>query len=101
MSMQGIEGYGWGALSIHLLMRYLLGLSGEEAGVIKVAPVLPQALRRVGALYKIESLPWGKHVLSMQCIVKDAQGYTMRIDCSLQQWEWEGEWGEERKIILP
>jgi hypothetical protein len=55
----------------------------------------------VGALYKIESLPWGKHVLSMQCIVKDAQGYTMRIDCSLQQWEWEGEWGEERKIILP
>ena len=97
----GIEGYGWGALSIHLLMRYLLGLSGEEAGVIKVAPVLPQALRRVGALYKIESLPWGKHVLSMQCIVKDAQGYTMRIDCSLQQWEWEGEWGEERKIILP
>ena len=28
---------------------------------------------------------------------RDAQGYTMRIDCSLQQWEW----GEERKIILP
>jgi Homeodomain-like domain len=97
----GIEGYGWGALRIHLLMCYLLGLSGEEAGAIKVAPVLPQALRRVGASYKIESLPWGKHVLSVQCIVKDAQGYTMRIGCSLQQWEWKGEWGEERKVILP
>jgi len=39
----GIEGYGWGALSIHLLMRYLLGLREEEAGAIKIAPALRAA----------------------------------------------------------
>jgi hypothetical protein len=47
----GIEGYGWGALSILLLIRYLLGFREEEAGVIQVAPVLPQVMRRVGATY--------------------------------------------------
>ncbi len=45
----GVEGYGWGALSIHLLIRYLLGLHEQEAGVIKVVPVMPRALCRVGA----------------------------------------------------
>jgi hypothetical protein len=37
----GIEGYGWGALSIHLLILYLLGLHKQETGVIKVVPVIP------------------------------------------------------------
>src|SRR5258708_4331447 len=41
----GIEGYGWGALSIYLLMRYVLGLREEKADSITICPVLPQALR--------------------------------------------------------
>jgi hypothetical protein len=116
----GIEGYGWGALSIHLLMRYLLGLREEEAGVIKVAPVLSQALRRVGATYRAGPVLWGKYMLHVECTVRDAQGYTMRVHCSVQTtpdtqappapeavqepveqlWEWEGEWGEERTLQL-
>ncbi len=117
----GIEGYGWGALSIHLLMRYLLGLREEEAGVIRVAPVLPQALRRVGATYRAGPIPWGKYQLHIECTVRDDHGYTMRIRCSAQsapdaltmlaaepvreaaqqQWEWEGAWGDERTLQLP
>ncbi len=109
----GIEGYGWGALSVHLLMRYLLGLHEEEAGVIKVAPVLPQALRRVGAAYRAGPVSWGKYLLHVECTVRDAQRYTMCVRCSVQtapeaiqevaeqQWEWEGAWGDERILHLP
>src|SRR5437016_11724395 len=49
----GIEAYGWGALSVHLLLRYLLGLREEEVDKITIAPVLPQVLRRVGAIYRV------------------------------------------------
>jgi len=117
----GIEGYGWGALSVHLLMRHLLGLQQEEVGVIKVAPVLPQALRRVGATYRVGPVPWGKYVLYFECSVRDAQHYTVRMRCSVQaapdalalltpqplqesagqQWEWEGAWGDEPTLHLP
>jgi hypothetical protein len=45
-------------------------------------------------------LPWGKHTLSVECAVKDAQHYTMRLVCETQQWEWESTWGEEKKITL-
>src|SRR6266581_1220706 len=55
----GIEGYGWGALSIHLLIRHLLGLKEEEAGVVTVAPMLPKALRQVGADYRVRPIQWG------------------------------------------
>nr|HET6901888.1 trehalase family glycosidase [Ktedonobacteraceae bacterium] len=109
----GIEGYGWGALSVYLLMRHLLGLHEEEVGIIKVAPVLPQALRRVGARYRVGPLPWGKYLLHIECVVQDAQHYSMRVRCSMQaapdsvqegaeqQWEWEGAWGDERVLHLP
>ena len=55
----GIEGYGWGALSIHLLIRYLLGLREEARGVLTVAPMLPATLRRDGALYRRGTYPMG------------------------------------------
>jgi len=109
----GIEGYGWGALSVHLLMRHLLGLHQEEAGEIHVAPVLPQALRRVGATYRVGPVPWGKYLLHIECAVRDVQSYTIRMRCSVQtaldavqevaeqQWEWEGAWGDEQILQLP
>jgi hypothetical protein len=109
----GIEGYGWGALSILLLIRYLLGFREEEAGVIKVAPVLPQVMRRAGATYRVGPVSWGKYLLQVECTVRDVQSYIMRVRCSLQavpesvqgmveqQWEWEGAWGDERILQLP
>jgi len=102
----GIEGYGWGALSVFLLIRYLMGLQEEEPGMVILAPVLPQALRRKGASYKISPLQWGKCALSAECIVRDAGSFTMRLGCIteegqlMQHWDWDGKWGEERKIIL-
>ena len=80
----GIEGYGWGALSIHLLMRYVLGLREEEAEKITIAPALPQALRRVGATYRVEPVPWGNCTLGLECMVRGAESYTMRVRCSVQ-----------------
>ena len=68
---------------------------------------LPQALRRKGASYKIAPLQWGRYSLSVECIVRDAGSFTMRLGCltkenqPVQQWEWQGRWGEGRKIILP
>ncbi len=118
----GIEGYGWGALSIHLLMRYLLGLREEEADKITIAPALPQALRRVGATYRVEPVPWGNYVLGIECTVGNAKGYTVRLRCTQQKrettaealeekglpqpatfqtCEWEGTWGEEQTLLLP
>jgi Trehalase len=96
----GIEGYGWGALSIFLVIRYILGRKEDEAGVLTISPLLPQALRRIGTSYSMGPLPWGKHTLSVECMVKDAQSYTMHLASETQQWEWDGVWGEERKIAL-
>src|SRR5205085_10750490 len=106
----GIEGYGWGALSVHLLIRYLLGLRENEPGTLTVVPSLPQALRRVGATYRLASVQWGPYVLKVACTVRNATGYTLEITCSAgdgyaleqeQRWEWQGAWGEERILTLP
>ena len=60
-------------------------------------------------------------MLHLECAVRDAQNYTMRVRCSVrtapdapalraaepmqeaaeQQWEWEGVWGDERTLQLP
>ena len=118
----GIEGYGWGALSIHLLLRYVLGLREEEVDRLTVRPVLPRALRRLGATYHAEPIPWGGYTLHIACTVEDAQRYRLRLRCAVPateaklegaqqsvtqqetqeyQYEWEGEWGEERTLRLP
>jgi hypothetical protein len=118
----GIEGYGWGALSVHLLLRYLLGLREEEVDRLTVRPVLPQALRRTGATYKVEPVPWGRYLLRIECTVKDAKRYRLRLHCVVttapghleaaqegvmqqepheHECEWEGGWGEGRILQLP
>jgi hypothetical protein len=118
----GIEGYGWGTLNVDLLLRYIIGLREEEAGSITVAPMLPQALRHVGRTYRVEPVQWGNYVLAIECIVRDANGYTIRLRCTeregattaealegeelpearrVETYEWEGAWGEERTLLLP
>jgi hypothetical protein len=96
----GIEGYGWGAVSIHLLLRHLLGLREIEADRLVVAPMLPASLRRPGATYRVGPLPWGAHTLNVECRVKDARSFTMRLESATGQWQWDGAWGEEREIAL-
>ena len=112
----GIEGYGWGALSVHLLMRYILGLREEEVDRLTVRPILPQALRCPGATYHVP-IPWSGYTLRISCSVKDAQRYLLRLRCAIPateaklegilqetqeyQCEWEGRWGEGRKVHLP
>ncbi len=116
----GIEGYGWGALSIHLLLRYLLGLQEEAADRITVAPFLPQALRRVGATYRVHSVQWGQYSLDVECEMRNTEGYIVRLHCAerareeipdtleeekpaaiVYACEWEGTWGEKRMLLLP
>ena len=118
----GIEGYGWGALSIHLLLRYLLGLQEEEVNRITIRPVLPQALRHTGATYRVEPVSWGRYMLYIECYVKDAKTYRLRLRCVVltakenlvdievratqqeteeYQYEWESAWGEGRTLQLP
>lgn len=96
----GIEGYGWGALSILLVIRYLLGLQEVEAGTLTVAPMLPRNLRRPGASYRLGPLSWGRSLLHVECLVRDAQGYTLRLAAETQRWEWDGRWGEDKTITL-
>jgi hypothetical protein len=114
----GIEGYGWGALSIHLLIRYLLGLQEIEVDQITISPTLPQALRRSGAIYKVRPIPWGKHLLAVECIVQTANSYKIHLRCSTRpismdlenvaglesveyECEWEDSWGRGRSLQLP
>jgi hypothetical protein len=117
----GIEGYGWGALSIHLLIRYLLGLREEEADKITIMPALPQELRRAGAVYRAEPIQWGNYTLSIECAVRDAKGYSVHLRCTehtheeaiealegmeqppaqVHECTWEGLWGEQRTLQLP
>ncbi|HJT59372.1 MAG TPA: trehalase family glycosidase [Ktedonobacteraceae bacterium] len=116
----GIEGYGWGALSVHLIIRYLLGLREEEVNRLTVQPVLPQALRKAGATYLAGPLPWGRYVLHIECQVIDERRYRLRLRCTISAaasledtpevsqhktdehaCEWEGVWGEGRTIRLP
>jgi len=108
----GIEGYGWGALSIHLLIRHLLGLCATGLNSIILAPTLPIALRRPGATYTIAPIPWGKCMLRFTCQVKTAHSYeaTLHLRPRAQEGQpepaderehhWEGTWGEEKTFPL-
>jgi hypothetical protein len=107
----GIEGYGWGALGIYLLLHYLLGLREEEADLLTVRPLFPRALRRPGASYHVGPLRWGQHELQVNCTVLDGDSYTLHLSCHqaaaspggaarAAHWEWTARWGEGRTIRL-
>ncbi len=70
--------------------------------------------RREGAVYRVAPIQGGNYVFSVQCTVQATDGYIMLVSCSAsegyifsgsaaseQQQEWEGKWGEERKLQLP
>ena len=112
----GMEGYGWGAVSIHLLLHYVLGLREGESGTLTLAPQLPQALRQAGARYRVEPVQWGEHRISVECIMLDADHYRLRVSSTKQvvaeefqedalpveqEWMWEGVWEDEKILQLP
>lgn len=113
----GMEGYGWGAVSIHLLLHYVLGLREGESGTLTLAPQFPQALRLAGARYRVESIQWGEHRISIEYIMLDADHYHLHVSSTRQQvaddelqvdglpieqeWIWEGVWGDEKILQLP
>jgi hypothetical protein len=53
------EGYGWGATTVLLFLRYVAGLRDEpESDDLAVEPALPAELRVPGRSYQILNLPW-------------------------------------------
>lgn len=56
----GAEGYGWGALSITLIIRYMAGWreDGPLAGkTFSLAPAMPKKLMKTGRTYNLNYLP--------------------------------------------
>lgn len=104
----GIEGYGWGALSVYLLLRYVMGLREVDAHTIKVMPILPSALRRTGSVYCVGPVQWGQYLLQVECSVQTSKRYHLRIWCRVaaesthasQRWEWDAAWGEKHLLSL-
>ncbi|MDQ6643127.1 MAG: hypothetical protein M3Y76_01585 [Chloroflexota bacterium] len=79
---------------------YLLGLREKEVSVLTVCLMFPQELRQVGALYRVGPIQWGTFALHVEYRVMNVSGYRVRISCGGQQQDWEGTWGEARKISL-
>ncbi|HEX6800747.1 MAG TPA: hypothetical protein VF116_23745 [Ktedonobacterales bacterium] len=77
----GIEGYGWGALGVHFLIRYLLGLREETPARLRLVPALPPALRRRGATYTVGPLPYGCHALTLTyAVASEGDGVEIALD---------------------
>ncbi len=61
----GIEGYGWGALTVHVLIRYLVGLREVSPARLRLAPAIPVAWRRAGARFVAGPLAYGTGSLTV------------------------------------
>jgi hypothetical protein len=61
----GIEGYGWGALTVHFLVRYVVGLRELTPTSFRLMPALPPPWRRPGAAYTIGPLAYGSGALTL------------------------------------
>ncbi len=103
----GIEGYGWGALSVHLLIHDLLGLHAEAFERLSATPCLPQELRVPGTTYRIETLSWGAYLLTFHLEVKTPDSYRALLRWKkrqtpgvAQEYSWEGVWGASCSLQL-
>ncbi|HEY3107428.1 MAG TPA: hypothetical protein VGL23_01660, partial [Chloroflexota bacterium] len=53
------EGYGWGATTVLLFIRYVAGLRDEpDSDELALEPSLPRALLVPGRTYRVLNLPW-------------------------------------------
>jgi hypothetical protein len=77
-----------------------MGVREEEADKITITPALPQALRHVGATYRIAPIPWSTNVFGIECTVRDSKGYTVRVLCERRKMEKAAE-GVEKGELPP
>jgi hypothetical protein len=61
----GIEGYGWGALTVQFLVRYVLGLREIAPDCFALVPALPATWRRSGAVLSVGPLAYGSGTLTI------------------------------------
>jgi len=53
------EGYGWGATTVLLFLRYIAGVQDQPGSdELTIAPRLPPGLRVPGTRYQVLNLPW-------------------------------------------
>lgn len=62
----GIEGYGWGALGVALLMRHIVGLREVAPGYLLLQPVLSSAMLRPGSVLRIGPIPLAQGRLTLE-----------------------------------
>ncbi|MFI5273664.1 MAG: trehalase family glycosidase, partial [Ktedonobacterales bacterium] len=86
----GIEGYGWGALTTHLLLRYVAGVRECAPDHLRLVPALPAALRRAGASYRVGPLAYGAYTLTVSYRVP-AAGEGVEIGVEL--------WGSREPLV--
>ncbi len=85
----GIEGYGWGALTVHFLVRHIVGLRALSPTSFLLVPALPPSSRRPGAAFRIGPVAYGAGTISLHYRIPDevlADAVDITLDCS-------GVWG--------
>ena len=72
------EGYGWGATTALLFLRYVAGLRDDpESEDLTIEPRLPLALLRPGARYRLLNLPWRGQLLDLSYSVTAEGGLAL------------------------
>jgi hypothetical protein len=66
------EGYGWGATTLLLFLRYVAGVHDDpESDALRVEPRLPAELLEPGARYELLNLPWRGELIDLAYSVGD------------------------------
>lgn len=62
----GIEGYGWGALGVALLMRHIVGLHEIVPGSLGLRPAIPAEVMRPGTTLRVGPIPLAQGRLTLE-----------------------------------
>jgi hypothetical protein len=66
------EGYGWGATTVLLFLRYVAGVVDDpDSDDLRVEPNLPPELLKAGARYELLNVPWRGERLDLTYAVGD------------------------------
>lgn len=79
----GIECYGWGALTVHFLVRYIVGLRALSPTSFTLVPALPPDWRHPGAAFRIGPLAYGSGTLALTYRIPEevpADGVDVTLD---------------------
>lgn len=91
----GGEGYGWGAFTIHLLLRYVLGLSITAEHLV-LRPYLPPAWRIAGRRYGVSITLRGR-----EWRIGLAVSSTAQLVITIDTTEYPCVWGEPLTVAFP